>query len=82
MVMKISTRRSIAVLTAAVALIALACAAPAPPPAKEAPPLGLAAPVAGVTRIALTGDGKTYPGPYFIGKPDAPLRLDEFSDFQ
>ena len=26
--------------------------------------------------------GSTYPGPYYIGSPDAPVVLEEYGDFQ
>jgi len=31
---------------------------------------------------ALTGDGRTAPGPYYLGRPDAPITLDEYADYQ
>jgi hypothetical protein len=34
-----------------------------------------------VAAVALA-DGRTHPGPYFLGQPDAPVTLDEYSDFQ
>ena len=81
-----ANRATLLALSALVATLAIvACSAPAPPPqpdSKLPQPPGLAAPVAGVTAQALTGDGGTYPGPYFVGRPDAPVRVDEFSDFQ
>jgi len=26
--------------------------------------------------------GSTYPGPYYMGAPDAPVTIEEFADFQ
>jgi hypothetical protein len=26
--------------------------------------------------------GSTYPGPYYIGAPDAPVTIEEYADFQ
>jgi cytoskeletal protein RodZ len=31
---------------------------------------------------AAVGDGRTHPGPYFLGRPDAPVTIDEYADFQ
>jgi hypothetical protein len=28
------------------------------------------------------GDGNTHPGPYFLGRSDAPVVLEEYADFQ
>lgn len=30
----------------------------------------------------LTPPGGTYPGPFFLGRPDAPITIDEYADFQ
>jgi hypothetical protein len=26
--------------------------------------------------------GSTYPGPYYLGSPDAPVTIEEYADFQ
>lgn len=54
------------------------CAAPtAAPPAASSP-----APQAPAAAVAVTGDGQTYPGPYFKGQADAPVTIEEYADFQ
>ncbi len=64
----------------------LACApASGPTTTTVAPPApAVAAPKPGVTSagVLLTGDGRTAPGPYYLGRPDAPVTLDEYADFQ
>jgi hypothetical protein len=32
--------------------------------------------------VAAAGDGRTYPGPFFLGRADAPVTIDEYADFQ
>jgi hypothetical protein len=46
---------------------AVQAAAPEPAPAPQ---------------VELSGDGRTYPGPYFVGRPDALLTITEYADFQ
>jgi hypothetical protein len=63
-----------------------AASAPAPSPstvvsAASPSPAPVAAAPAG-RASGLAGDGNRYPGPYFRGKADAPVRLDEWGDFQ
>lgn len=41
--------------------------------------LGIAA---GGTTNAQEMGGSSYPGPYFIGAPDAPVVFEEYADFQ
>lgn len=53
-------------------------AASAPSPSPAAADSSAASPVA--VSIALA-DGRTHPGPYFLGKADAPVTLDEYADF-
>jgi len=40
-----------------------------------------ASPAASPATVALA-DGRVYPGPYFLGKADALVTLDEYADFQ
>jgi hypothetical protein len=40
--------------------------------------VGIGAPSA----IAQDSGGSTYPGPYFMGDPDAPVTFMEYADFQ
>lgn len=50
---------------------------PAAPVSLDPAPQG--APPAGV---ALADAGNTYPGPFFRGRADAPITIDEHADFQ
>lgn len=61
-------------------LIAVAgCAAPASAPTSPAAP---AATVPASATSPVTGDGQSYPGPYFRGRADAPVTIEEYADFQ
>jgi hypothetical protein len=51
---------------------------PAAPADRSAP----AAVVAQAEPASAPAEGRTAPGPYFLGRPDAPLVMEEYSDFQ
>lgn len=43
-----------------------------------APPVSVILP----NGLVLRGDGRTAPGPYFLGRIDAPVALEEYGDYQ
>ena len=61
------------------AAVAVAPSPVAPTPAAAAP--SPAAPIS-VAAAPAPGDGRTHPGPYFLGRANAPVTLDEYADFQ
>jgi protein-disulfide isomerase len=63
-----------------------AAAKPAAPASATAPAAVVPVPPAAASAVAstgvTTGAGRTYPGPFFLGRPDAPVTIDEYADFQ
>jgi hypothetical protein len=70
---------------AAPAPTAITLAAPTTAPAAVVAASTTPAPAASAPSrepAASPGDGRTYPGPYFLGRAAAPVTIDEYADFQ
>ena len=70
------------VISLGVGLLLASVAIVRPFPAVLEAPHASAAAGAPSGQIELTGDGRSAPGPYFLGRPDAPLTIVEYADFQ
>jgi hypothetical protein len=72
------------------AAVLLGACAPAPAPSANTPTRApqtaassAAAPGPAASSVAFAlADGRSHPGPYFLGRADAPIVLDEYADFQ